>query len=95
MLAGRDLLKYAVLLLAFVVCFLALGIPYWQLPYSEIGLPDTLINAALALVVLCGFALRAGGIASIRAITLILGAAFIGALAGWGVAKLVARRSSA
>jgi hypothetical protein len=43
---------------AFVTCFLAVGLPYWNIPYSLITLPDALARPGLlalgiAALILC------------------------------------------
>jgi hypothetical protein len=40
---------------AFGLSFLAVGLPYWLIPYSEVNLPDALIGPGLLVV--CGAAL--------------------------------------
>ena len=42
-----------VLVLAFLVTFLAVGIPYWLIPYSKVSLPGSLIYA---MAIACGVA---------------------------------------
>jgi hypothetical protein len=49
------------LAIAFVAGLLAVGVPYWQLPYSEVSLPDTLISPSLLVVVLAAAVARAIG----------------------------------
>lgn len=46
------------LALAFVISMLAIGIPYWLIPYQQVGLPSTLYTPALAVPVLAAFLLR-------------------------------------
>jgi hypothetical protein len=36
-----------ILLLAFLVTFLVLGIPYWQIPYAKVSLPASLPDSAI------------------------------------------------
>ena len=44
------------LVVAFVVSFLAVGVPYWRIPYSQASLPNSLYRPGLVVV----FALAAG-----------------------------------
>ena len=60
---------------AFVVSFLATGIPYWQIPYSKASLPSSLYNLSLAVVCLASFTLRLLSKASFTQATLIAGLA--------------------
>lgn len=50
---------------AFLAGFLAVGIPYWSIPYSQIGLPYSLIGPALLVVAFAALALRAVGAAAV------------------------------
>lgn len=45
--------KFFKLLVAFAACFLMIGIPYWQLPYSSVSLPDSLYGTGLLLTFVC------------------------------------------
>lgn len=60
---------------AFVVCFLAVGIPYWQVPYAKVSLPSTLYGPGLIVVAALAAATRAIGRARLRAVILTVGAA--------------------
>lgn len=44
--------------IAFVAAFLAVGIPYWQIPYSKVNLPSTLLGASLWVVAAGALLLR-------------------------------------
>jgi hypothetical protein len=46
----RARLEFVSCVLAFVLCFLAVGLPYWSIPYTAVSLPDTLLTPALYLV---------------------------------------------
>jgi uncharacterized membrane protein len=46
------------LLLAFMVSFLAVGVPYWRLPYASVSLPSTLYGFGLVVVFLASAACR-------------------------------------
>jgi hypothetical protein len=58
-----------VLSVSFVGCFLAIGIPYWALPYSQVSLPNTLYGLGLILLFALSAAIRftasAGTVATI------------------------------
>jgi hypothetical protein len=43
---------------AFTVGFFAVGLPYWQIPYAKVSLPDTLYGFGLLVVGISAFALR-------------------------------------
>jgi hypothetical protein len=43
--------KILPLLSALVICYLAMGIPYWLIPYSSVSLPDSLYGIGLSLVI--------------------------------------------
>jgi uncharacterized membrane protein YfcA len=44
-----------------VASFLAVGLPYWQIPYADVELPVTLMTPALIVVVLAAALARAIG----------------------------------
>ena len=46
---------------AFLVAFLAVGIPYWQVPYAKVSIPNTLMAPGLVIVVLCAALARFAG----------------------------------
>ena len=70
------------LAIAFVAGFLAVGVPYWQIPYSKISLPDTLISANLLVVVLAAAAARAIGKCRFVPTLIVAGAAVPAAVMG-------------
>ncbi len=41
--------KFLYLSLGFLLCYLAIGIPYWRLPYSGVSLPDSLYGIGLLI----------------------------------------------
>ena len=43
--------KIIPLLSALIICYVAMGIPYWQTPYSSVSLPDSLYDIGLWLVI--------------------------------------------
>jgi hypothetical protein len=40
------------LAIAFAASVLAIGIPYWAMPYSEINVPDSLMGIGLIVIVI-------------------------------------------
>jgi hypothetical protein len=49
---------------ACTVAFLAVGVPYWLVPYNKLNLPDALLHPGLLLPMVAALALRAGAIVS-------------------------------
>lgn len=47
---GRCLKGSAYILVAFACSLAAIGVPYWQIPYSHLNLPDALIGFGLLVV---------------------------------------------
>jgi hypothetical protein len=62
------------LVAAFVVGFFAVGVPYWQIPYAKVSLPDTLYGAGLLVVGVLAAATRGFGKARLLAVILVAGA---------------------
>jgi hypothetical protein len=62
------------LVAAFVVGFFAVGVPYWQIPYPKVSLPDTLYGAGLVVVGVLAAAARGFGKARLLAVILVAGA---------------------
>jgi hypothetical protein len=62
----------------FVAGFFAVGIPYWQVPYAKVALPNTLYGTGLLVVGLLAAATRAFGKARLLAVILVVGAAVPG-----------------
>jgi hypothetical protein len=56
---------------AFLACFLAVGMPYWLIPYREVNLPDALYAPGLAVVALAALVLRQRGAATFRSAVLV------------------------
>lgn len=57
---------------AFLLCFFAVGVPYWLMPYNKVNLPNALIAPGLILVVGAPLILRACAIATFwRAVTIV------------------------
>lgn len=63
------------LVVAFVISFFAVGVPYWQIPYAKVSLPNTLYGMGLLVVGVLAAATRALGKARFLAVTLAVGAA--------------------
>ena len=49
------------LFIAFFAGFLAVGLPYWQIPYAKLSLPDTLIDFGLLVVIAAAAISRLSG----------------------------------
>jgi hypothetical protein len=60
---------------AFITGMVAVGVPYWQVPYRQVALPNTLMGPGLIAVVLAATALRASGAARVRHAVMVAGAA--------------------
>lgn len=60
---------------AFAVSFLAVGLPYWLIPYKSVNLPDALIAPGLLVVCAAALLLRAHRIAPFWRTTAVIGAA--------------------
>ena len=63
------------LVAAFVISFFAVGLPYWQIPYAKVSLPNTLYGMGLLVVGVLAAAARAFGKARLLAVVLAVGAA--------------------
>jgi hypothetical protein len=63
------------LAIGFTAGFLAVGVPYWALPYSAAQLPSALLTPALAVVPAAAAILRAIGAARFWRIVGVVGAA--------------------
>jgi hypothetical protein len=66
--------RWGWMLAGFFAGFLAVGVPYWSIPYSQIGLPYSLIGPGLLVVVVAALVLRATGAASVWEAVLTMGA---------------------
>lgn len=49
---------FVALIIAFIASFLAIGLPYWQIPYAKVSLPSTLLGFGLVVVFLAAAACR-------------------------------------
>jgi hypothetical protein len=47
-----------VVAIAFVAALLAVGVPYWLIPYAKLALPDSLLHAGLVVAVLAAAVVR-------------------------------------
>ena len=61
------------LLGGFVVGFLVVGVPYWQIPYAKVSLPDSLYDAGLLVVGVLAAAACGLGKARLFSVILVLG----------------------
>lgn len=57
-----------------IVSFLAVGLPYWQIPYADVALPNTLVTPALVVVALAAALARAVGRSRFMVCVLAIGA---------------------
>lgn len=53
--------------------FLAVGIPYWLIPYNKLSLPDTLLTPGLLAVVISALLLRMYGVGSFWRVSSMIG----------------------
>jgi hypothetical protein len=60
---------------AFVIGFFAVGLPYWQVPYSKVSLPSTLYGLGLLAVGILAAAVRLLSDARLGTVILVIGAA--------------------
>lgn len=63
------------LVVAFVISFFAVGLPYWQIPYAKVSLPSTLYGTGLLVVGVLAAAARAFGKARLLVVILAVGTA--------------------
>ena len=83
-----------VLVPAFAASFVAVGLPYWPIPYSQVGLPGDIWGWGLVVVAVIAFASRAfGGIGFWRT-ALIVGAAVPAAVFARVVVEAIADPTS-
>lgn len=50
---------------AFLLSFLAMGVPYWLVPYGTVNLPAALLHPGLMVVALAALCVRAAGAAPV------------------------------
>lgn len=65
-------LKSLWLLLAFVAAFLLIGMPFWDIPYSQVSVPNSLVAPGLIGLVALTVILAAFEVASLRRIFVIM-----------------------
>lgn len=63
------------LVAAFLISFFVVGVPYWEIPYAKVSLPNTLYGTGLLVVGVLAAAARACGHARVLAVILAVGAA--------------------
>lgn len=51
------------ILLAAIVCFFSISLPFWQIPYSKLNLPDALEGFGLIVLTISALLLRASRMA--------------------------------
>ena len=61
--------------IAFLLTFVAVGVPYWLIPYNRLNLPDALLTPGLPLAFLATLVLRSHGGAKFWKVTLTIAAA--------------------
>ncbi|MGH7381348.1 MAG: hypothetical protein ACREKR_03845 [Candidatus Methylomirabilales bacterium] len=63
------------LIAAFMAGFVAVGFPYWQIPYNKVSLPDALMGPSLFVVGIAALLVRAFGVARFVKTIMVAGAA--------------------
>lgn len=63
------------LLIAFVIAFVGVGFRYWQIPYSQVSLPDSMYGPGLVAVAVVALMSRAFGLARFWKVWLLIAAA--------------------
>jgi hypothetical protein len=63
------------LLIGFLIAFIGVGFPYWQLPYAQVSLPDSLYGPGLAAIAVVALMARAFGLARFWKVWLLIAAA--------------------
>lgn len=59
--------------ISIALCVLVLGLPYWQIPYNKLSLPNALLTPGLALVFASALLLRLCSISRFWRVTLWIG----------------------
>lgn len=65
--------RNVLLAMAFIACLLAIGLPYWSIPYRQAQLPSALMGIGAVLVAVASLVLRWGRVATMWLIVLIIG----------------------
>ncbi len=63
------------LVVAFAMAFFAIGVPYWQIPYAKVALPDSIVNLWLLAPFVATAFVRAFNRVSFRRSFLVVGLA--------------------
>lgn len=63
------------LLIAFLIAFIGVGFRYWQLPYAQASLPDSLYGPGLVAIAVIALMARAFGLARFWKVWLLIAAA--------------------
>lgn len=63
------------LLIAFLIAFVGVGFRYWQLPYPQVSLPDSLYGPGLVAIAVVALMARAFGLARFWKVWLLVAAA--------------------
>ncbi|HEX7802162.1 MAG TPA: hypothetical protein VF471_05345 [Pseudoxanthomonas sp.] len=63
------------LLIAFLIAFVGVGFRYWQLPYPQVSLPDSLYGPGLVAIAVVALMARAFGLARFWKVWLLIAAA--------------------
>ena len=63
------------LLIAFLIAFVGVGFRYWQLPYAQVSLPDSLYGPGLVAIAVVALMARAFGLARFWKVWLLIAAA--------------------
>ena len=63
------------LLIAFLIAFVGVGFVYWQLPYAQVSLPDSLYGPGLVAIAVVALMARAFGLARFWKVWLLIAAA--------------------
>lgn len=63
------------LLIAFLIAFIGVGFGYWQLPYAQVSLPDSLYGPGLVAIAVVALMARAFGLARFWKVWLLIAAA--------------------
>ena len=62
------------LLIAFLIAFIGVGFRYWQIPYSQVSLPDSLYGPGLVAVAVVALMARAFGLGRFWKVWLLMSA---------------------
>lgn len=71
----RPTMRQGVLAIAFLICTVVVGVPYWALTYRQAQLPDAIMGLGVVLITAGAAALRWLKVGPTWLITLVLGGA--------------------